>query len=213
MSTLTRFGTNFMSRVETAFQELRLGKPILLIDDENRENEGDMIIAAEKITPESMNFLIRNGSGIVCLCLTDERCQELQLPLMSTDNHNQFGTAFTVSIEARTGVTTGVSAADRVRTIAVAVDASSTAADLARPGHVFPLRAKSGGVLARPGHTEGSTDLTRLAGLKPAAAICELMNADGTMARLKEIIAFAELHSLHVLTIEDVISYRQEVQR
>ncbi len=206
---LLQFGQGPLGRVARAIGAMREGKPLILVDDESRENEGDLILAAEKVTPENMNFMIRNGSGIVCLCITEKRRQDLALPMMVSDNNNQFGTAFTVSIEAKTGVSTGVSAADRVRTILVATDDSSQPADLARPGHVFPLRAQDGGVLERPGHTEGSVDLARIAGFKSAAVLCELMNPDGTMSRLAEIVEFAKKHCLCVLSIPDIIAYRQ----
>lgn len=207
---LSSFGTDFLQRVEKAITAVKVGKPVLLLDSESRENESDFVVAAEKITNESMNFMIREGSGIVCLCLTEKRVKELDLPMMVTSNDNHFGTGFTVSIEAKTGVTTGVSVQDRVRTVQVAIDDDSTPHDLARPGHMFPLRALDGGVLKRPGHTEGSIDLVRLAGLKPAAVICELMNQDGTMARPKDAVQFALRYELPVLTITDVIQYRLE---
>ncbi|MDA0712755.1 MAG: 3,4-dihydroxy-2-butanone-4-phosphate synthase [bacterium] len=209
--TLLEFGLNSHERIERAIAALQDGKPILLVDDENRENEGDLIVAAEKLTAESMNFLIRNGSGIVCLSLTAEQTERLKLPLMvpEKNEHKQFVAAFTVSIEASHGVTTGVSAADRTRTIHAAINEHAKPSDVARPGHVFPVRAQANGVFSRPGHTEGSIDLMRIAGLKPAGVICELMNPDGTMSRLTEVIQFARQHGLVVLSIPDIIYYRQ----
>jgi 3,4-dihydroxy 2-butanone 4-phosphate synthase/GTP cyclohydrolase II len=181
---------------------------VILVDDEDRENEGDLVCAAELVTPEIVNFMAKEGRGLICLSLTEARADELDLPLMVSDNSSSFGTAFTVSIEARRGVTTGISAADRSHTIKVAVDDESTALDLARPGHVFPLRAKKGGVLVRAGQTEGSVDLARLAGLKPAGVICEVMNEDGTMARMPQLKKFAKQHDLKIITIADMVEYR-----
>ncbi|RME41504.1 MAG: 3,4-dihydroxy-2-butanone-4-phosphate synthase, partial [Deltaproteobacteria bacterium] len=172
-----------IDKIEAALEDIRQGKMVILVDDEDRENEGDLTMAAEKVTPEAINFMAKYGRGLICLSLTEERADYLDLPLMVQENSSSFGTAFTVSIEARRGVTTGISAADRARTIQVAIADETTPADLARPGHVFPLRAKKGGVLVRAGQTEGSVDLARLAGLKPAGVICEIMNEDGTMAR------------------------------
>jgi 3,4-dihydroxy-2-butanone 4-phosphate synthase len=208
---LIEFGQTYHERVNNAMRALCSGRPVVLIDDENRENEGDLIVAAEKVTAVSMNFLIRHGSGIVCLALTPEQTDRLELAPMVSEgsNRSQFVAAFTVSIEASEGVTTGVSAADRAKTIQVAVADDAKPGDLARPGHMFPVRAQEGGVLTRPGHTEGSVDLARLAGLKPAAAICELMNSDGTMSRLPEIIQFARQHDLIVLSISDIIFFRK----
>lgn len=183
---------------------------IILVDDEDRENEGDLVIAAEKATPEAINFMAKEGRGLICLTLTEERADHLDLPPMVRENSCSFGTAFTVSIEAKTGVTTGISAADRARTIQVAVADESTAADLARPGHVFPLRAKNGGVLVRTGQTEGSVDMARLAGLKPAGVICEIMNDDGTMARMPQLKEFALKHGLKIVSIEDLVEYRMQ---
>ena len=171
-----------LTRIEAALEDIRQGKMVILVDDEDRENEGDLCMAAEMVTAEAVNFMAKEGRGLICLSLTEKRADELDLPLMVKDNSSSFGTAFTVSIEARRGVTTGISAADRARTIQVAIGDETTAADLARPGHVFPLRAKKGGVLVRAGQTEGSVDLARLAGMKPAGVICEVMNEDGTMA-------------------------------
>lgn len=187
---------------------MREGRPVILMDDFDRENEADLIIAAEKITDQTMAFLIRECSGIVCLCLPDEAIGRLQLPPMVTSNDSRYGTAFTVSIEARQGVTTGVSAADRVTTIRAAIAEGAQPGDLAKPGHVFPLRARPNGVLDRRGHTEGSVDLAVLAGLKPAAVLCELMNEDGTMARGEQITKFASLHAMPILTIADIVAFR-----
>jgi 3,4-dihydroxy 2-butanone 4-phosphate synthase/GTP cyclohydrolase II len=181
---------------------------VILVDDEDRENEGDLCMAAEMVTPEAINFMAREGRGLICLSLTEQRADHLGLPLMVQDNSSSFGTAFTVSIEARRGVTTGISAADRARTIQVAIADETTALDLARPGHVFPLRAKKGGVMVRAGQTEGSVDLARLAGLKPAGVICEIMNDDGSMARMSELRKFSEKHDLRIVTIADMVAYR-----
>ena len=197
-----------IAKIEAALEDIRQGKMVILIDDEDRENEGDLTMAAEMVTPEAINFMAREGRGLICLSLTEERADYLDLPLMVRENSSSFGTAFTVSIEARRGVTTGISAADRARTIQVAIADESTARDLARPGHVFPLRAKKGGVLVRAGQTEGSVDLARLAGLKPAGVICEIMNDDGTMARLPELKKFGKLHDLKIISIADLVSYR-----
>ena len=197
-----------IENIESALEDLRQGKMIILVDDEDRENEGDLVIAAEKITPEAVNFMAREGRGLICLSLTEERADHLELPLMVQDNSSSFGTAFTVSIEARTGVSTGISAGDRARTIQVALDDEARAFDLARPGHIFPLRAKKGGVLVRAGQTEGSVDLSRLAGLKPAGVICEVMNEDGTMARMPQLKVFAKQHDLRIVTIADLVAYR-----
>lgn len=210
-SLLNSFGDS-RTRVERAVEALQQGNGVLLVDDEDRENEGDIIFPAENITSEQMAMLIREGSGIVCLCLTDEAIRQLRLAMMVSNNTSRNGTAFTVSIEARNGVTTGVSAADRVTTIRTAIADDSTPDDLAQPGHVCPLRAQPGGVLTRRGHTEGSVDLMRLAGLKPAGVLCELTNPDGTMARLPEVVRFAEQSDMPVLTIEDLVAYRLQVQ-
>lgn len=195
-------------RVQQALSAMREGRPVILMDDFDREDEADLIIAAEKITDRTMALLIRECSGIVCLCLPDETLQRLQLPPMVSSNESRYGTAFTVSIEAKQGVTTGVSAADRVTTIHAAIADGAQPEHLARPGHVFPLRARPNGVLERRGHTEGSVDLARLAGLKPAAVLCELMNEDGTMARGEQITRFAALHGLPMLTIADIVAFR-----
>lgn len=196
------------SRVENALAALRTGKGVLLVDDEDRENEGDIIFAAESLTAEQMAMLIRECSGIVCLCLTSEKVESLDLAPMVTTNNSKNKTAFTVSIEAKFGVTTGVSAADRVTTVKTAIAIDAKPHDLCRPGHVFPLRAEPGGVLVRRGHTEGTVDLMRLAGLQPAGVLCELTNPDGTMARLPEVVAFAQRHDMVVLSIEDLVTYR-----
>ncbi len=197
-----------IAKIEAALEDIRQGKMVILVDDEDRENEGDLVCAAELVTPEIINFMAKEGRGLICLSLTEARADELDLPLMVSDNSSSFGTAFTVSIEARRGVTTGISAADRSHTIQVAVDDEMTARDLARPGHVFPLRAKKGGVLVRAGQTEGSVDLSRLAGLKPAGVICEVMNEDGTMARMPQLKKFAKQHDLKIITIADMVEYR-----
>jgi 3,4-dihydroxy 2-butanone 4-phosphate synthase len=206
-SLLADFGTS-TSRVDQALAALRAGDGVLLVDDEDRENEGDLIFSAEKLTPAQMALMIRECSGIVCLCLPGEKIDSLGLPPMVASNTSRNKTAFTVSIEARDGVSTGVSAADRVRTIKTAIAPDCHPEDLARPGHVFPLRAREGGVLARRGHTEGSVDLMRLAGLMPAGVLCELTNPDGTMARLPEVVEFARKNRMAVLSIEDLVSYR-----
>jgi 3,4-dihydroxy 2-butanone 4-phosphate synthase len=194
------------SRLDRALDAMRQGRPVIMTDDEGRENEADLIVAAERITVPVMALIIRECSGIVCLCLTGERARELDLPPMVNRNESRFGTAFTVSIDARHGVTTGVSAADRVTTIRAAIAPGSTPHDLVRPGHIFPLAAQPGGVAARPGHTEGAVDLARLAGLQPAAILCELMNPDGTMARGAGLLRFSEQHDFPLVTIEDVLA-------
>ncbi|CAI1010541.1 3,4-dihydroxy-2-butanone-4-phosphate synthase [Serratia quinivorans] len=205
---LSDFGTP-VERVERALEALRNGRGVMVLDDENRENEGDMIFAAETMTVEQMALTIRHGSGIVCLCLTEERRQQLELPMMVTNNSSQFQTAFTVTIEAAQGVTTGVSASDRLTTIRAAIADNAKPSDLNRPGHVFPLRAQPGGVLSRRGHTEATIDLVSMAGFKPAGVLCELTNDDGSMAHAAEVILFAKQHDMHVLTIEDLVAYRQ----
>ncbi|MCA9565055.1 MAG: 3,4-dihydroxy-2-butanone-4-phosphate synthase [Myxococcales bacterium] len=196
------------SSIEDALTAIAEGRMVILVDDEDRENEGDLVMAAELVTPAAINFMAKEARGLICLTMTDERLRKLNIPMMVSDNTSPLGTAFTVSIEARTGVTTGISAADRARTIQVAVDDNSTAADLTRPGHIFPLRAMEGGVLVRTGQTEGSVDLCRLAGLKPAGVICEIMSDDGEMARLPELSKFAEQHNLPLVSIADLIQYR-----
>ena len=201
------------STVEEALDELRAGRMVVLLDDEDRENEGDLACAAEFVTPEIVNFMATHGRGLICLPMTGERLDELQIPPMVQENTARRGTAFCVSIEARRDVTTGISAADRARTIRVAVDPATRPDDLARPGHIFPLRAKTGGVLKRAGHTEAVVDLCRLAGLRPAGVICEIMNADGTMARLSELLPFVAAHDLKLLSIADLIRHRMRNER
>ena len=194
--------------IAAALEDIRAGKMVILVDDEDRENEGDLTMAAEKVTPEAINFMAREGRGLICLSPTEEQADLLDLPLMVQHNTSSFGTAFTVSIEARQGVTTGISAADRARTIQVAIADGAKATDLARPGHVFPLRARNGGVLVRTGQTEGSVDLARLAGLKPAGVICEVMNEDGTMARRPQLQEFSRKHGIRIVSIADLVAYR-----
>jgi 3,4-dihydroxy 2-butanone 4-phosphate synthase / GTP cyclohydrolase II len=194
--------------ITDAIEELRRGRIIIVVDDEDRENEGDFTVAAEKITPEVINFMAKHGRGLICLAMTGARLDELQIPLMVEENTAKYGTAFTVSIEARHGVTTGISAADRATTILTAVNPGSTPADLVRPGHVFPLRARAGGVLARAGQTEASVDLARLAGLYPAGVICEVMKDDGTMARVPELQEVARQHGLRMITVANLIAFR-----
>ncbi len=197
-----------LASIEEAIEDIRAGKMVILVDDEDRENEGDLTMAAEKVTPEAINFMATHGRGLICLSLTAEKVEQLGLPMMVQDNKSPFETAFTVSIEARHGVTTGISAADRATTILTAVRPDAKPDDLVSPGHVFPLRAKPGGVLVRTGQTEGSVDLARLAGLTPAAVICEVMKDDGTMARMPDLEVFAEKHGLKIVAIADLISYR-----
>ncbi len=199
--------------VEEALEEIRQGRMIVLVDDEDRENEGDLAMAAEKVTPEAINFMARFGRGLVCLALTEDRCDELALPLMSPQNTSNYGTAFCESIDARRGTTTGISAADRATTILAATDANTRPADLARPGHVFPLRARRGGVLVRAGQTEASVDLARVAGLNPAGVICEIMHDDGSMARVPQLMEFCKTHGLKLLTVADLIRYRMQNER
>ncbi|SHO55763.1 3,4-dihydroxy-2-butanone-4-phosphate synthase [Vibrio quintilis] len=206
ISLLAGFGDP-VTRVENALSALQAGQGVLLLDDEDRENEGDIIYSAEHITPEQMAVMIRECSGIVCLCLTEERADQLELPPMTENNNSANQTAFTVTIEAKQGVTTGVSAQDRVTTVKTAIHPQAKPSDLARPGHVFPLRARTGGVMTRRGHTEGTIDLMKLAGLQPAGLLCELTNPDGTMAKTPEIVAFAKTHQMPVLTIEDIVLY------
>jgi 3,4-dihydroxy 2-butanone 4-phosphate synthase / GTP cyclohydrolase II len=196
------------SSVEEAIEDIRQGRMVIVADDEDRENEGDLTMAASKITPEAINFMAKYGRGLICLAMTGERLDDLHLPMMVGENTSKFGTAFTVSIEARNGVTTGISAADRAHTILTAIDPKSKPFDLARPGHIFPLRARSGGVLMRAGQTEASVDLARLAGLNPAGVICEVMSDDGTMARVPELIEVAKRHDLKLVTVADIIAYR-----
>jgi 3,4-dihydroxy 2-butanone 4-phosphate synthase/GTP cyclohydrolase II len=197
-----------LATIEDAVEDIHAGKMIIIVDDEDRENEGDLVCAAEKVTPDIINFMAIHGRGLICLPLTEERCDELQLTPQTSENTSHLGTAFTISIEAREGVTTGISAADRARTILTAVDPRSGPSDLARPGHVFPLRAKRGGVLVRVGQTEASVDIARIAGLAPAAVICEIMNDDGTMARMTELEIFAGKHGLKIVSVADLVRYR-----
>ena len=197
-----------IATIDEAVADIRDGRMIIIVDDEDRENEGDLVCAAEKITPEIINFMARHARGLICLPLTEERCDELHLTTQVADNTSYLGTAFTVSIDARRGITTGISAADRATTILVAVDPASRPQDLARPGHIFPLRAKNGGVLVRPGQTEASIDIARIAGLYPAGVICEVMNEDGTMARLPQLEVFAAQHDLKMITVADLVRYR-----
>ncbi len=197
-----------ISPIPELVAELAAGRMVILVDEEDRENEGDLVLAAEHVTPEAINFMARFARGLICLTLTRERCEHLQLPPMASRNGTKHGTAFTVSIEAATGVTTGISAADRARTVQVAVARGTTAADLVQPGHIFPLQAQDGGVLMRAGHTEAGCDLAGMAGLTPAAVICEIMKDDGTMARLPDLQVFAQQHGLKIGTIADLIGYR-----
>ncbi|MCR9545728.1 3,4-dihydroxy-2-butanone-4-phosphate synthase [Vibrio antiquarius] len=210
-SLLAEFGDP-ITRVENALIALKEGRGVLLLDDEDRENEGDIIYSVEHLTNEQMALMIRECSGIVCLCLTDAQADKLELPPMVVNNNSANQTAFTVSIEAKVGVTTGVSAADRVTTIKTAANPHGKPEDLARPGHVFPLRARPGGVMTRRGHTEGTIDLMQMAGLQPAGVLCEVTNPDGTMAKAPEIVAFGRLHNMPVLTIEDMVMYRNQFE-
>jgi 3,4-dihydroxy 2-butanone 4-phosphate synthase/GTP cyclohydrolase II len=196
--------------IEEALEDIKKGKMVILVDDEDRENEGDLTIAAQKITPQVINFMAKFGRGLICLSLTPDRVSELQLPMMADINTSHFGTAFTISIEAKKGVTTGISAADRAKTILTAINKKTKPSDIASPGHVFPLKAKPGGVLQRAGQTEGSVDLARLAGLYPAGVICEIMNDDGTMARVPQLVKFGRKHGLKIITIKDLIQYRMK---
>jgi 3,4-dihydroxy 2-butanone 4-phosphate synthase/GTP cyclohydrolase II len=197
-----------IARAERAIEAIRNGEIVILVDDEDRENEGDLVIAAECVTPEAINFMATHGRGLICLAMTGEQLDKLQIPMMVRDNTSPFSTAFTVSIEAAEGVTTGISAADRSRTVQVAIAPDSGPADIVMPGHIFPLRARDGGVLVRTGQTEGSVDLARLAGLAPAGVICEVMNADGTMARMPELEVFAKEHDMVIASVADLINYR-----
>jgi 3,4-dihydroxy 2-butanone 4-phosphate synthase/GTP cyclohydrolase II len=199
--------------VPAALDEMRAGRIVIIVDDEDRENEGDLTMAAEKITPEAINFMARFGRGLICLSLTEERCDFLRLSPMTSANESAFHTAFTESVEAREGVTTGISAADRAHTIQVAVDPASRASDLVRPGHIFPLRARKGGVLVRAGQTEASVDLARMAGLNPSGVICEIMSDDGTMARVPELADFCRQHNLKMITTAEIIRYRMANER
>lgn len=197
-----------LNSIEEAIADIRSGKLIIIVDDEDRENEGDLVCAAEKITPEIINFMATHGRGLICMPLTEDRCDFLQLPPQAQENTSSMGTAFTISIEAKKGVTTGISAADRAQTIATAVDPKTRPSDLARPGHVFPLRAKNGGVLVRIGQTEASVDIARMAGLDPSAVICEIMNEDGSMSRMPELEDFANKHALKIVSVADLVRYR-----
>lgn len=199
--------------IEDALEDIRDGKMVIVADDEDRENEGDLTIAAEKVTPDIINFMAAHGRGLICMPMTGERLDELRIPLMVTDNTSSYGTAFCVSIEAKTGVSTGISAADRARTVLAAVDPKTKPSDLVRPGHMFPLRAKSGGVLQRAGQTEAAVDLARIAGLYPAGVICEVMNEDGTMARVPDLERFAKQHGIKLITVADLIRHRLRTER
>ncbi len=210
---LTRSLAQYLSSTEELIEEARSGRMFILVDDEDRENEGDLVVPAQFATPDAVNFMARHARGLICLALTSQRVRELGLPPMSQQNSSRHQTAFTVSIEAREGVTTGISAHDRARTIAVAINPASGPDDLATPGHVFPLVAREGGTLVRAGHTEAAVDIARLAGLTPAAAICEIMNDDGTMARLPELVAFAQRFGLKLGSIADLIAYRRRTER
>jgi 3,4-dihydroxy 2-butanone 4-phosphate synthase/GTP cyclohydrolase II len=199
--------------IEEAIEDIRSGRFVVVVDDADRENEGDLTIAAQFVTPDAVNFMATNGRGLICLCLTPERCDELELRPMTDHNETPLGTAFTVSIEAREGVSTGISAQDRARTIQVAIDPESSPHDLVQPGHVFPLRARPGGVLQRAGQTEAAVDLARLAGLNPAGVVCEIMNVDGTMARVRDLVPFCERHGLRMVTVADLIEYRRRREK
>lgn len=199
-----------LATIEEAVADIKAGRMIIIIDDEDRENEGDLVCAAESITPEIINFMAKEGRGLICLSLTEDRCDQLDLPPMTAQNTSSMGTAFTVSIEAKRGVTTGISAADRATTILTAINLDTKPADLARPGHVFPLRAKKGGVLIRPGQTEASVDIARMAGRQPAGVICEIMNDDGTMARLPQLQVFAERNNLKIISVAELVRYRMQ---
>lgn len=203
---------HFASIVD-ALEDFRAGKMVIVADDEDRENEGDLTIAAEKVTPDIINFMAVHGRGLICMPMTGERLDELGIPLMVTDNTSSYGTAFCVSVEAKAGVSTGISAADRARTVLAAVDPDTTPGDLVRPGHMFPLRAKAGGVLQRAGQTEAAVDLARIAGLRPAGVICEVMNEDGTMARVPDLERFADEHDIKLITVADLIRYRLQTER
>ncbi len=198
-----------VSSIEEIIEDARNGRMFILVDHEDRENEGDLVIPAQMATPEAVNFMATHGRGLICLSMTGERVDALGLPLMASQNSSRHETAFTVSIEAREGVTTGISAHDRARTVAVAIDSGKTAGDIATPGHIFPLRARDGGVLVRAGHTEAAIDISRLAGLNPSGLICEIMNEDGSMSRLPDLVAFAQRHNLKIGTISDLIAYRR----
>jgi len=199
--------------IEEAIEDIRNGRIVIVVDDEDRENEGDFVMAAEKVTPEAINFMAREGRGLICVSLLPERLEKLNLPLMTDNITARHGTAFTVSVDAKEGVTTGISAFDRAKTIKVLIDPETRPEDLARPGHIFPLRAKKGGVLRRAGHTEASCDLARLAGLYPAGILCEIMDEDGTMARLPRLFEIARKFNLKIITVKDLIEYRQKRER
>ena len=203
----------FLSPIEDVIEDARNGRMFILVDDEDRENEGDLVIPAQMATPDAINFMAKYGRGLICLSMTGRRIKELGLPLMASNNQDRHKTAFTVSIEAKEGVTTGISAHDRAHTVAVATDPTKGAGDIVTPGHIFPLMARDGGVLVRAGHTEAAVDVARLAGLNPAGVICEIMNEDGTMARLPDLVAFAQTHGLKVATIADLIAYRRRHDR
>ena len=213
MSELRTDYRDAISSVEEIIEDARCGRMFILVDHEDRENEGDLVIPAQMATPEAVNFMATHGRGLICLTLTGERIDQLGLPLMASKNSSRHETAFTVSIEAREGVSTGISAADRALTIRVAIDAAKSGADLATPGHIFPLRARDGGVLVRAGHTEAAVDVSRLAGLNPSGVICEIMNDDGTMARMPDLVAFAQHHGLKLGTIADLIGHRRRTER
>ena len=205
--------SDYLSTVEEIIEDARNGRMFILVDDEERENEGDLVIPGQMATPDAINFMAKHGRGLICLSLTPDRVQELNLPRMAGSNESRHETNFTISIEAREGVTTGISASDRARTIAVAIDGSKSAHDIVSPGHVFPLEAQNGGVLVRTGHTEAAVDLSRLAGLNPSGVICEIMNEDGTMARMPDLVKFAQHHGLKIGTIADLIAYRLKHDR
>ncbi|HEX7293071.1 MAG TPA: 3,4-dihydroxy-2-butanone-4-phosphate synthase, partial [Solirubrobacterales bacterium] len=209
----TKGGESPFAPIEEAIEEIRQGRMVVVCDDEDRENEGDLTMAAQFATPEAINFMAKEGRGLICLALTPERCDELGLDLMAAKNETPLQTAFTVAIEAREGVTTGISAADRARTIQVAVDPGASPRDLVQPGHVFPLKAKAGGVLERTGQTEAAVDLARLAGLNPAGVICEIMNEDGTMARVPDLVPYCRRHGLKMITVADLIAYRRRTEK
>src|SRR5881275_2266796 len=208
----TRVGAAFAT-IEEALEDIRQGKMVVVVDDENRENEGDLTMAAQFVTPEAINFMAKEGRGLICLALNAERCDELGLDLMAAKNESAFETAFTVSIEARSGVSTGISAADRARTIQVAIDPKSSPRDLVQPGHIFPLKAKAGGVLERVGQTEAAVDLAMLAGLNPAGVVCEIMNEDGSMARVPDLVEYCREHGLRMITVADLIAHRHRREK
>lgn len=206
------YEVNALATIERAIEDYRAGRMVIIVDDEDRENEGDLTIAAEHITPDAITFMARFGCGLICLAITEERAEAIGLPLMVGENTSAFKTGFTVSIDAKVGTTTGISSADRAKTILTAIDENTKADDLARPGHVFPLRARRGGVLVRAGQTEGSVDIARIAGLNPSAVICEIMNEDGKMARMPDLIQFAKKHDMSIITIADIVRYRMRTE-